>query len=270
MMSLKIVCAIIFSLSLHTGMTDAAIQLQSYNYPDYYIAGPVRGGAATINRQAKPETWEIVSPSLCNVHGSVSFRIGSQNSNVYLQYKNGVVYAEAYDRSSAFANSACFYIRQDKWFPGHAAIESVKSPGHFFRHERLQLKLHPYSSTTLFEMDASYRILQTECKWLQSYNYAAHYFGLKGRDAYISSTAELWIPVRPGLAGHKGSVSFRSCYNARKYLRHSCTVITLKIHSNLSWILRLVSVNGSILKLLHMKALITETTLYVMEVGVYA
>ena len=187
-MSLKIVCAIIFSLSLHTGMTDAAIQLQSYNHPDYYIAGPVRGDAATINRQAKPETWEIVSPSLCNVHGSVSFRVGSQNSNVYLRYKNGVVYAEAYDRSSTFANSACFYIRQDKWFPGHAAIESVKSPGHFFRHERLQLKLHPYSSTTLFEMDASYRILQTECKRLQSYNYAAHYFGLKGRDAYISST----------------------------------------------------------------------------------
>ena len=30
--------------------------------------------------------------------------------------------------------------------------------GHFFRHECLQLKLHPYSSTTLFEMDASYRI----------------------------------------------------------------------------------------------------------------
>ena len=70
-------------------------------------------------------------------------------------------------------------------------------------------------------MDASYHILQTECKRLQSYNYAAHYFGLKGRDTYISSTAELWIPVRPGLAGHKGSVSFRSCYNARKYLRHS-------------------------------------------------
>ena len=105
-MSLKFVCATIFSLSLHTGMTDAAIQLQSYNYPDYYITGPVRGGAATINRQAKPETWEIISPSLCNAHGSVSFDIGSQNSNVYLRYKNGVVYAEAYDCSSTFANSA--------------------------------------------------------------------------------------------------------------------------------------------------------------------
>ena len=45
--------------------------------------------------------------------------------------------------SSTFANSACFYIRQDKWFPGHAAIESVKSPGHFFRHQGLQLKTPP-------------------------------------------------------------------------------------------------------------------------------
>ena len=45
--------------------------------------------------------------------------------------------------SSTFANSACFYIQQDKWFPGHAAIESVKSPGHFFRHQGLQLKTPP-------------------------------------------------------------------------------------------------------------------------------
>ena len=111
-MSLKFVCAIIFGLSLHTGMTDAVIQLQSYNYHDYYITGPVHGGAATINYQAKPETWEIASPNFCNVHG---FCIGSQNSNVYKSmFQKRVVYAEAYDRSSTFANSACFYIRQDK------------------------------------------------------------------------------------------------------------------------------------------------------------
>ena len=218
-MKLSLLFCIIFILS----QTDATkIELQSYNLPDYYIrtAHRVHGGAVTLDRQVQPEIWKIVSPGLCNTQGSVSFRMSLQDSNVYIRYRNGLVYAESYDRSSSFANSACFYIRYNKWFPGYAAIESINSPGYFLRHQYLQLKLHQYSSTTLFEKDASYHILQPKCQKFRSYNLPSHYFGLSGRDAHISTTAELWIPVRPGLAGHKGSVSFRSCYNARKYLRH--------------------------------------------------
>ena len=221
-MNLKVlICIAILSLYGHT--SDAIkIELQSYNLPDYYVhtAHRVHGGAVNLQRQTQPEIWKIVSPGLCDIEGTASIRIGLQDSNIYLRHRNGLIYAEANDHSSFFASSACFYIRYNKWFPGHAAIESVNSPGYFIRHERLRLKLHQYSGTTLFEMDASYRILQPQCKRFQSYNIRSHYFGLSGRSAYISTTPQLWIPIRPGLAGHNGSVSFRSCHNARQYLHH--------------------------------------------------
>jgi hypothetical protein len=224
MMNLKVLICIAVVLSLYGHTSDAIkIELQSYNLPDYYIhtAHRLHGGTATLQRQTQPVIWKIVSPGLCNRVDTVSIRIGLQDSNIYLRHRNGLIYAEANDRSNFFANSACFYVRYNKWFPGHAAIESVNSPGYFIRHQLLQLKLHQYSSTTIFEMDASYRILQPQCKRFRSYNINNHYFGLTGRKAYISPTPELWIPIRPGLAGHNGSVSFRSCHNARKYLRHS-------------------------------------------------
>ena len=223
-MNLKVLIGIIVVLSLHGHTTEAVnIELQSYNIPDYYIhtAHSTHGGAVTLQRQVQPIIWKIVSPGLCNREGTVSIRIGLQDSNVYLRHRNGLIYAESYDQSGSFAHSACFYIRHDKWFPGHAAFESVYSSGYFIRHRFLQLKLQQYTSTTLFEMDASYRILPPKCKKIQSYNHPNKYFGLTGRDAYVLVTPELWVPIRPGLAGHNGSVSFRSCHNARKYLRHT-------------------------------------------------
>ena len=144
--------------------------------------------------------------------GLVSFLIGLQDSNIYLRYRNGLLYAEAYDHSSSFANSACFYIRHNKWFPRHAAIESVYSPGYYLRHEYLQLKHRQYSSTALFEKDASYRILEPKCQNFQSHNVANYYFGFSGRDAYISSTLELWIPVRPGQYPFVHIITLESTY----------------------------------------------------------
>ena len=135
--------AVTFSLCLHAHayQTGATVELQSHNYPDYYIqpANSVSGGVVTIQRPTKPASWEMVSPSLCNVLGTVSFHLSSQGT-YYLRYRNGLIYTEKYDGSSSFADSACFYIRYDKWFPGHAAIESVKSPGYFLRHQHSQLK----------------------------------------------------------------------------------------------------------------------------------
>ena len=45
----------------------------------------------------------------------------------------------------------CFYLREDKWFPGHAAFESVSFSGRFVCHHYLRLKLHSYISRTIFE-----------------------------------------------------------------------------------------------------------------------
>ena len=197
---------ILMVCSLHAYTTNAAVELQSYNYPDHYIkrANLATGGAVTIHRQARPDLWYIVRPGLCGNAGSASIRTSVHNSNIYIRYRNGLVYAEANDGTTAFSNSACFYIRENKWFPGHAAFESVTTPGHYLRHQFFQLKLHPYSSTALFEMDASFRILQATCRRFRSYNYPNHYIGLNGNDAYIvphnttpldgSSTWPVWSP----------------------------------------------------------------------------
>ena len=224
-MSLKIVLGILVVLWQYEQTTEAVktAQLQSYNLPDYYIqtADSIHGGAVTLERQIQPQVWEIVTPGLCNTKGTASIRIALKGSKVYLRYRNGLVYAESNDHSSSFAHSACFYIRHDKWFPGHAAFESVDSPGYFIRHQFLELKLHQYESTALFEMDASFRVLIPECKKIQSYNYPTKYFGVTGREVHLLVSPKLWIPLRPGLAGHEGSVSFRSCHDARKYLHHT-------------------------------------------------
>ena len=156
------------------------------------------------------------SPGICNSRGTVSFCIGT----LCLWRKNNVVHAERNDGSRSFALDACFYLRADKWFPGHAAIESVNYPGRFLRHQQGRLLLHSYSSTTVFEKDASFRILDPRCKKYRSYNYPSHYFGITGSAGSISTTPELWVPIRPGLSGHRGSLSFGSCHDARKYLRH--------------------------------------------------
>ena len=202
--------------------SKGGIELQSYNFPDFYVrtAHRLHGGAVTLERQVQPEIWEMVTPGLCNLQGTVSFRISVRNTNTYLRHRHFVVYAEDNDGSTLFANDACFYLRQDKWFPGHAAFESVNVPNRFIRHQYFRLKLHSYSSTTLFEMDASFRILEPNCKQFRSQNFPGRYFALSGNAAYLATPPELWVPVRPGLSGHKGSVSFRSCYDATKYLYH--------------------------------------------------
>ena len=216
-----LLCIYFAGFYLALPMDCVNVELQSYNLPDHYIrtAHRLHGSSVTLAIQARPDIWNMRSPGICNSTGTVSFCIGAQ-SNVCLRHKNNLIYAENNDRSSSFARDACFYLRADKWFPGHAAFESVTYPGRYLRHNWFRLKLHSYSSTALFEKDASFRILEPGCKRYRSYNRPSYYFGLTGSAGYVSTTPELWVPIRPGLSGHSGSVSFRSCYNARKYLRH--------------------------------------------------
>ena len=147
------------------------IELQSYNLPHYYVrtAHRLHGGRVTIGNQEQPEIWNMFSPGLCNLTKTVTFCIGT-NSNVCLRHRNVMVYAESNNGSRAFALDACFYLRAEKWFPGHVAFESVNYPGRYLRHQWLQLKLHNYISTALYEKDASFRILDPNCKKYRSYN----------------------------------------------------------------------------------------------------
>ena len=226
----NILLCIVASYCIVSQAVSVNVELQSYNYPTFYVktAHRLHGGRVTIANNAQPQIWNMITPGLCNIAGTVSFSISASTSNTaYMRHSNSLLSAKTNDGSDSFASNACFYVHSDKWFPGHAAFESVNTPGHFIRHNYLRLKLHSYSSTTIFEKDASFRILDPTCKRFRSYNYPSYYFGLNGRSAYILNQKphELWVPVRPGLSGHIGSVSFRSCYNAKKYLRHSFFVI---------------------------------------------
>ena len=62
---------------------------------------------------------------------------------------------------------------------------------------------------------------KTNCHTIQSFNLPNYSFGVTGDAAYIKQNEDSWVVISPGLAGHIGSMSFRACYNATKYLRHS-------------------------------------------------
>ena len=193
------------------------VELQSYNFPDHYIGH--YGSEAYITRQTQPSQWNQVQ-GLCGHPGTVSLQL-SHTQNVYLRHRDFLLYADPFHESALFRNDACFYVRENQWFPGHDAFESVNYPGRFIRHQGYRLKLHPYESAALFEKDASFRKLQPICYRIQSQNYPAYYFGLNGNEAFIKQYSnDRFVLVSPGLAGHAQSVSFRSCSDATKYLRH--------------------------------------------------
>lgn len=206
-----------YLISLAVGIN---VELQSYNYPAYYfrVAHRTHGGNVTIAQDARPDIFNMRIPGLCNQSDTVSF--STTASNKYLRHRNWQLFAESNDGSDLFANDACFRLHVDKWFPGHAAFESINFPGRYLRHTQFRLELHSYTSTLLFEMDASFRVLEPKCMKFKSYNIQTRYIGLTNSDAYISTIPKLWLLIRPGLSGHNGSVSFRSCYNATNYLRH--------------------------------------------------
>ena len=138
-----------------------------------------------------------------------------------MRHRGFLLYTDPLQETVLFRNDACFYLRNNKWFPGHDAFESVNYPGRFIRHQGYRLKLHPYENAVLFEKDASFRIIEPICHSVQSRNFPSYYFGLNGNEAYIKANSDdRFVLISPGLTGHAQSVSFRSCSDATKYLRH--------------------------------------------------
>ena len=173
--------------------------------------------------------WRLVAPGLCGHNGTVSLQL-SDNLNVYLRHRGFLLFADPFQNTDLFKYDACFYLRKDKWVPGHDAFESVNFPGRFIRHQRFRLKVHSYESTAVFQHDASFRVLQPTCHKIRSQNFPSYYFGLKGNEAYIIKenaddryiliSPDRFVLISPGLTGHAQSVSFRYCSDATKYLRH--------------------------------------------------
>ena len=113
-MESQILLYIFASLYLVSPAVGVSIELQSYNLLDYYVrtAHRLHGGRATIGKQEQPEIWNMLSPGLCNLTGTVTFCIGA-NSNVCLRHRNLKVYAESNNGSHSFALDACFYLRAE-------------------------------------------------------------------------------------------------------------------------------------------------------------
>ena len=204
------------------------VEVQSYNYPDYYISRS--GSAGYIQRRTQPVQWRLVTPGLCGLQGTVSLQL-SADPNVYLRDRGFLLYADPFQDSGLFRNDACFFLRKNKWYPGCDAYESVIFPGRFIRHQGFRLQLHPYESVAIYEQDSSFRIIQPICHKIQSANFPRHYFRLTGDAAYIKeNSVDRFILISPGLTGHAQSVSFRLCSDATKYLRH--TGFKLHAHSH--------------------------------------
>ena len=175
-------------------------------------------------RQAQPMRWKLI-PGLCGLQGTISFQ-SVDNSNLYLRHRGFLLYEDPYTNTDLYKSDTCFYQQHELWFTGHDAFESVNFPGRYIRHQNYRLKLHSYEAVALFEKDASFRSLVPTCSQFQSYNFPAFSFGLSGTAAYIqASSGYKWILVSPGLTGQPGTVSFRGCLDATKYLRHSGFVL---------------------------------------------
>lgn len=198
----------------------STVELQSYNFPDHYI-GSHRGDEAFINKAAVPEQFKLISPGLCGTTGTVSFQCATHTKK-YLRHQLHQMREDPFSDDDLYKKDACFILHKDKWFPGHDAFESVNFPGFYIRHINLQLKLEKYKSVAQFEMDASFRPVIPTCYKFTSKSFPAYSWGLRGDAVHIKEDSNnSFVMIHPGLGGQAGTVSFRSCTDATKYLRHA-------------------------------------------------
>ena len=127
--------------------------LQSKNFPDHYI-GVTDGNEGRIVKNLTH--WRIV-PGISGIQGSVSFQ-SVRDSNVFLRHRNHLIYRDTFEDLELFRADASFYIRNNAFFEGYVALESVNYPEHFIRHQNYRLKIAKDSSD-LYKNDASFKVI---------------------------------------------------------------------------------------------------------------
>ena len=103
----NIMLCIVAVFCLFSQAVGVNVELQSYNYPTYYVktAHQLHGGKVTIANDAQPQIWNMITPGVCNITGTVSFSISASTSNtVYMRHNNSLLSAKTNDGSDSFAS----------------------------------------------------------------------------------------------------------------------------------------------------------------------
>lgn len=142
--------------------------LQSFNQPDQKMECDEQN-ECYISEVGN--FFHLAHPSLSGESGSLAqVSVESKTySSSHLRIHADKVDLEARDDPrdpEHYATEASFIIHQDKWVPGHIAMESVRVPNYFIRHERDgRLVLGTDSGDTpdqFFREDASFRPVRGE------------------------------------------------------------------------------------------------------------
>jgi len=92
----------------------------------------------------------------CNVAGAISLESHSPRG-YFLRHQNSYIYLHVFENSESYKFDACFYQRDNKYFPGFVAYESVNYPSFYIRHQDSRLRIDKDDGTELFKQDASWK-----------------------------------------------------------------------------------------------------------------
>lgn len=161
--------------------------------------------------------WQIV-PGLCGTTGAVSIK---SPEGTYLRHRDGKLYNDPFEECDGYKREACFIRHINMSFKGYDAFESVDSTGYYIYHSNNEVKLEKQQSSADFEEKASFRVIKhrPKCTMIHSYAHPDHFLAVLNNPNIVlkPQRGELWTPVKPGLTGVAGTVSFRMCRDARFY-----------------------------------------------------
>lgn len=80
------------------------------------------------NQEATKEDFKVIRPGLNGGAGTLSFESISTPSH-YAVHRNNLINNEEFSDDSDFAGRASWIDKDDHFYPGYTAFESVDSPG---------------------------------------------------------------------------------------------------------------------------------------------
>ncbi|WP_285443847.1 AbfB domain-containing protein [Streptomyces sp. ISL-86] len=129
------------------------VQLSSYNYPDRYIRH------WEYRAKLEADVTNLADSQFRTVPGlSGSGTVSLESANFpgyYLHSRNGAVWVERNDGTTAFKDSASFNQRAGLADPAGVSYESYGTAGQYLRHYDFQLYVRPVG-TTLAKGDATF------------------------------------------------------------------------------------------------------------------